>query len=127
MSRWKFRIGIVLVFVVGLVIGSLGTGWWFYHGFHDFRGPRTRVEAQIMKRLSRYLDLTDGQRADLAAIVHDVSNRLEEIRARTEPEVTKALEDGMARIKPKLDPGQYEKLEKRYQEMRRRWEHRHDD
>ena len=127
MNRWKFRIGIVLVFALGLVIGGLGTGWWFAHEYHGYRGPRDRVEAHIMKRLSRDLDLTEVQRADLALIVHDVSGKLEEVRVRTEPEIRHILEDGLARSKEKLSREQYERLEKRYQDLRRRWEHRHDE
>jgi hypothetical protein len=127
MNRWKFRIGIVLVFALGLAIGGLGTGWWFVHGYYGWRGPREQVEAHIMKRLNRYLDLTDAQKADLVPIVHDVSGKLEELRVRTEPEIRQILEQGLARTQPKLSAEQYQRLEKRYQDLRRRWEHRHDD
>ena len=127
MNRWKFRIGIVLVFLLGLAIGGLGTGWWFAHGYYGWHGPRQRVEAQIMNRLNRYLDLTDAQKAGIGPIVHDVSTQLEALRERAEPEIRRIVEDGLARSKEKLTPEQYERLAKRYQEARRRWEHRNDD
>ncbi len=127
MNRWKFRIGIVLVFALGLVIGGLGTGWWFVHGYEGFRGPRTRVEAHIMKRLSRGLDLTEAQQADVRLIVHDVVTKLGEMRQRMEPEIFRIMDDGLARTKQKLTAQQAERLDKRYRELRSRWEHRHDD
>jgi hypothetical protein len=127
MKRWKFRIGVVLVFVAGLAIGGLGTGWWFAHGYHDFRGPRDRVEARIMTYLSWYLHLTDGQKSKMQPLVHDLSAKLEALRARTEPEIRGILEDGLRQSKPMLTAEQYERMEKRYQEMRRKWERRHDE
>jgi len=127
MNRWKFRIGIVLVFVAGLAMGGLGTGWWFARGFHDFRGPRDRVEAGIMKHISWYLHLTGEQQTKIKPIVHDVSGKLEALRAKAEPEIRHILEEGLVEAKPVLTAEQYERMERRYKELRHKWEHRHDD
>lgn len=127
MNRWKFRTGIVLVFVLGIVIGGLGTGWWFAHGYDVFRGPRDRVEAHIMKRLSRDLDLTDAQQAEIRPLVHDIAGQLQAIRDRIAPDILHSIDAGMARIRPKLTPKQYERLEHRYRELQERWKHRGDE
>ena len=126
MNRWKFRIGVVCVFLLGLVIGGAGTCWWFTHSFHDFRGPRGKVEARIMKHISGYLDLTDDQKAKIAPIVHDAAVQLDAIRTKTEPEIRKVMEEGLAKAKPILTDAQYAKVEKRYKEMREKWQHRND-
>lgn len=126
MRHWKFKLGVVLVFLLGLVIGGLGTGWWFAQGYHGFRGPPRKVEAAIMNKLSWYLHLSDEQKERLEPIVRDVSRKLEAIRQQVEPEMRRAVEEGMERAKPILNAEQYEKLEHRYRELRRKWERRHE-
>lgn len=126
MNRWKFRIGVVLVFLVGLAIGCLGTGWWFAKGFHDLRGPRDKVEARLMKHLSWYLDLTDDQKAKMQPIVHDFAVKMEDLRAKAEPQIQAVMEEGLQRAKPILTADQYERMEKRYKEMRDKWKRRRE-
>jgi hypothetical protein len=122
MKPWKFKLGVLLVFLLGVAIGSLGTGWWFSRGGYGFRGPRAKVEAHIMHRLSRYLDLNDEQKTRLRPVVHEVFGKLEALRAKAEPEIHQVLEDGLRQARPVLNDEQYGKLEKKYRDIRRKWQ-----
>lgn len=127
MKRWKFKLAILAVFGLGILIGCMGTGWWFAHGFRDFRGPRGKVEAHMLDKLSWYLDLSKEQKEKLQPVVHDMATKLEDLRARAEPELRRIVEGGLQQAKPILSAEQYRKVESKYLDMRDKWERRHDD
>ena len=121
MKRWKFHIGIVLLFVAGIVIGSAGTGWWYHRTIRLWHGSPAQAQARILSMMNWQLRLSDAQKASLEPVVRDVFERVNAIRGRVWPEIEGVLEDGLQRSKPVLSGEQYEKLEKRYQRIKRRW------
>jgi hypothetical protein len=124
-SRWVYRLGIVLVFVLGLAIGSACTWWavtWqFGPHFGAWRGERAPRFEPVMERLTRQLGLSDPQRQEIEPIVSDVQRHLLEIRERAQPEVWKALDDGMQRIRPHLTEAQRERADRQFERMRSRF------
>ena len=121
MNRWKFRTGIVLLFVAGIVIGASATGWWYHRATRGWHGSPEKVQTRILDFLGWQLSLSEPQKAGLAPVVRDVFDRVNGIRRRVWPEIEGVLEEGLQRAKPTLSGEQYEKLEKRYQRIKRYW------
>ncbi|MBI4084259.1 MAG: hypothetical protein HY423_16760 [Candidatus Lambdaproteobacteria bacterium] len=124
-SRWVYRFGIVLVFVLGLAIGSAGTWWavtWqFGPPFGAWRGERGPRFEPVMERLTRRLGLSDRQRQEIEPIVRDVHLRMMELRRRLQPEVWQTLDDGMQRIRPHLTEAQRERADRQFERMHNRF------
>jgi Spy/CpxP family protein refolding chaperone len=111
MRKAKLIAGVALVFVLGVLVGSLGTR--FYHRdwsapfFHE---PSSR-KALIMKRLTKDLGLTEAQQKEFRAIVDETEKKLEAFGAETRSAVKAIFDESFSRMKEKLDPDQQKKLD----------------
>ncbi len=124
MHKGKLIAGVILVFIVGALAGSLGTGLYIKHRILAFApgGPKPHVRKELLtKRLARKLDLTPSQRAEIDKILDESHRRIMGVRRDYLPEIKKINDSGLARMMEKLTPEQKVKLE----ELRRRLEERH--
>ncbi|MGD9330512.1 MAG: hypothetical protein PVJ53_04320 [Desulfobacterales bacterium] len=128
MKKWKIISGLLLVFVLGALSGSLGTGMFLKRHHPFFReGPEGR-KAFIMKRLSRKLDLSETQKIRIGAIIDRVqSETFRQIRENRRF-VHEQLESGFAEIRKELTPEQQRRFdvmkaqrERRRHERHKRW------
>jgi hypothetical protein len=109
--RWKLISGILLVFVLGILAGSLGTEFYLKHRLAPLmREPRVRT-AFIMKRLSRELNLTADQKSKIQAIVEQMMEKRREYYLENRPEIKKIMDEGFSQIRDELNQAQKEKLE----------------
>jgi len=111
MKKWKLIAGIALVFVLGVLAGSLGTR--YYHRAWSgrfFEEPSAR-KALILKKLTKDLGLTEMQQKDFRAIVDETDKKLEVLRLETRSAVKAVLDESFSRMKEKLDPEQQKKLD----------------
>jgi hypothetical protein len=111
MKKWKLIAGIALVFVLGLLAGSLGTR--FYQrdwSERVFRDPSAR-KAIILKRLTRDLGLTEAQQTEFKGIIDETDKKLEALGLERRAAVKAILDDSFSRMKEKLNPEQQKKLE----------------
>ncbi len=111
MKKWKLVAGIALVFVLGLLVGSVGTR--FYHRDwpgRSFEEPSAR-KALILKRLTKDLGLTESQQKEFRAIVEETDKKLEAFAQERRSAVNAILDDSFSRMKEKLDPEQQNKLD----------------
>ena len=62
MTRWKLITGIALVFILGALAGSIGTGFYFKHRYPPrITDPEAR-KAFILEKFSKELNLTRDQK-----------------------------------------------------------------
>jgi len=111
MRKWKLIAGIALVFVLGVLVGSLGTR--FYHrDWSDrfFQEPSAR-KALILKKLTKDLALTETQQREFRVIVEDADKKLEAFGLERRSAVKAILDESFSRMKEKLDPEQQKKLD----------------
>ena len=105
MNKLKLAVGVTLVFLVGALAGSLGTGVYLKHRMEKFtvgrpgRPPRT---AFLMRRLSRELDLTDAQRAEVKEIVEEYQEKIFAVRRKFLPKIKEITDQSFALIRDKL-------------------------
>ena len=123
MKKWKLIAGIALVFVLGLLAGSLGTRFcqrdWSERAFRD---PSAR-KALILRRLTRDLSLTEAQQKEFKGLIDETENKLEALSLERRSAVKAIFDESFSRMKEELNPQQQKKLE----ELRARHEARVKD
>jgi len=126
MKSWKFKLGIVAVFVLGIVVGAVATCVIVFRGGPYFvfnmglNRPQEAV-SHIMNRLDHKLKLSEAQRQAIEPIVAEGFTKMRALRARLTPEVEKLVAETSERIKPHLDPEQQRRLVEHYADVMQRW------
>lgn len=120
MSSWKLIAGVALVFIVGLLVGSVGTRFYLKHQYRHFMPERGNRTAFIMKKLSKDLGLTQAQEVAIQKIVEQTEEKLREHFLQRRSEIASIIDDGFSQMKKELDDDQKKKLE----ELREKFERR---
>jgi Spy/CpxP family protein refolding chaperone len=114
---------IVLVFLLGIAIGGLGTHFW---GGRIFGGRADHP--RIVERLTRELALTPDQRKQLETIIEETRTKFQSIYEQERPLYDQARKEGRGRIRAILTPEQRPKFEefvRRLDEERSKREQQH--
>ncbi len=114
--------------LIGVFLLGMGSGVLLdraYLGFWGggWRGGPEKRQARILGFLSRKLDLSDAQRAEIAPILRTTWKELGIVRAEAFRKIDRVLEKGGERIRPVLNPEQarkFERLIKKFRERRHR-------
>jgi nucleoid DNA-binding protein len=120
--RWKLISGLLLVFVLGVLVGSVGTGFYLKHRLAPIiKEPRAR-KAFIMKKLSKKLNLTPNQKTKIEPIVEQMIEKRREYYRKIRPEIKRIMDQGFTQIKEELNEDQKKKLDElreKFQKHRR--------
>jgi hypothetical protein len=128
MKKWKLAAGVALVFVLGLLVGSLGTRYYYREWSGRFFEEPSARKALILKRLTRDLALTEAQQKGVRGIVDEMDKKLEALRLDRRSAVRAVLDESFARMKEKLDPEQQKKLDElraKHEARIKDWSRRH--
>jgi ATP-dependent Lon protease len=110
--RWKLISGLLLVFVLGILVGSLTTGFYVKHRLAPFvKDPKAR-KAFIMRKLTKELQLTSTQKSKIEPIVEQMIEKRREYYLKNRPQIRKIMDQGFDQIEEQLTDNQKEKLEK---------------
>lgn len=122
MSKWKVWLVVAIVFLSGVVIGSVGTGFYFRNvvGGILHRGPAA-VRSIIMKKLTTELNLTKDQQEEISDILEEAQFQLQELRAEYHPKMEAIIDNGVATMKTRLSADQQKKLDELYAKVKMRW------
>jgi hypothetical protein len=108
--RWKLISGLLLVFVLGILAGSVGTGFYLKHRLVPLiKEPRAR-KSFIMKKLSKKLNLTPEQQTKIEPMVTQMIEKRREFYRKARPEIKIIMDRGFAEIKSELNEDQKKKL-----------------
>ena len=123
MKKWKLWTGMLLIFIAGGAVGTMGTGLFVKHKIVSIiEEGQPVVEKLAVRILSRRLDLTADQKSETARIIRETQQRLQAIRLRVRPEALEIITTGKEDIRALLDPDQKKTLDQLYTKMKRRWE-----
>jgi predicted DNA-binding antitoxin AbrB/MazE fold protein len=111
MKKWKLIIGVALVFILGVLAGSLGTQCYQRQWSERFWKDPAARRAVFLQRLTRKLQLTEGQQRDFKVIIEEVDRKLLSLRQESRAEVKTVIDESFTRMKEKLNPDQQKKLE----------------
>ena len=124
MNKTKIKViaGVLVVFLLGVVIGVLGTGIFIRHGIRKFtqREPGTH-RTFFMRRLSRELKLTQAQKPDVEKIVAEADVEIHEFIQQSRFEFTEIMQRRNAQLKEILSPEQQKKLDEMLERIQKRW------
>lgn len=101
---------VVIAFIAGLLVGAVGDRIW---AFRHPRGPHGPFAAnRIVERLSRELDLTPQQKAQVSAIVAAHGKKMDAVWSAIRPQIRAEIDAANREISAVLTPDQREKFDK---------------
>jgi hypothetical protein len=121
MKRCKPIIGVVLVFILGILCGALSLNLYYGCRYESISSgnPHSREEG-IIRRLNRKLDLDERQKGQVRAIVHEAQEEIRKTRSRIRPETEAIIENAQIRIRAILSAEQGNKFEQMIAERKQK-------
>ena len=125
MNKTKVKIvaGVLVVFLLGVITGVLGTNIYVMHGIRKFTSgrPPEAHKNLLMRRLSRELDLTEDQKPQVEKILEEANVEIRAFLTKSRAEFEQIMQPRKAQLKEILTPTQQEKLDKIFARMQQRW------
>jgi Spy/CpxP family protein refolding chaperone len=119
MKTWKLVAGVMLVLLVGILVGSLGTQMLVRHRF-PLPPPRPGPHAAFLaEKFSRNLGLTQDQKARVKQILDQTNEKLHQHFREEQPQLKKIVDDGFSEIAKELSDTQREKFDHMRQRLER--------
>jgi hypothetical protein len=126
MNIWKLISGVALVFIIGVLIGSIGTRIYFKHR-HPPRSLEPKAKAAfIMNKLSRELNLTQEQKNATEKIVEQMMENLHQHSLKSRSGVQTIVDEDFSRVKAGLSDDQKKKLDVMREKFDKRRRERRD-
>ncbi len=124
MKKWRLVGGVILVFALGVLVGSVGTRVYRqYRLEHFWRDPAVR-RAAFLEKMTRDLRLTEEQQKEFMSIIDDVDKKVEAVRRDARAEIKKTFDESFVRMKEKLNPDQQQRIEELRARHERHWAER---
>jgi hypothetical protein len=128
MSKWKIWVGLLVLFLSGVLIGSVGTRMYVRHKISGmFAKERPVIRDLFFRRLTRELDLSKEQRQEIEQIASRAAEKFHTLRGQHRGEAETILDQAVSEMRKYLSPEQQEQLErirKRTKTWRKRRGHR---
>jgi len=121
MKKWRLIGGVALVFVLGVLAGSMGFHYYDSHRSERFWRDPTERKARLLNKLTQRLNLSEEQQGQFRVIIGEMDRKIEAMMEENRPR--RVIDEGFARMKERLDPDQRLKLD----ELRARHEQRMKD
>ena len=119
MKRWKLIGGVGLMFILGVLVGSAGSGLYHEYVERKWKDPAARTTF-FLEKLTRDLRLSDDQQKKIKPVIDELDKKREAVSAERRTEMREILNDGFSRMKEGLDAEQQQKLD----EMKARFDER---
>jgi len=125
MKNWKAIVGALLVFLLGMAAGTLGTVGMIRHRWMQ-RGPQVMADF-VVRRLSWKLRLDHAQRDQLRVIVDEGWQEMKAVHEQVRPQMEGILSNSEAKVRVILRPDQQEKFDKLIAERKAKQAQSKDD
>ncbi|HTP64089.1 MAG TPA: hypothetical protein VMJ66_01770 [Geobacteraceae bacterium] len=114
-------IGVVMVFLLGILCGSLATHLLYSYRFDSLgRGRGGAREEVVVNRLERRLGLDERQLQQVRAIVHETHEGITALHSQMRPQMDELIEKAQTRINAILTQEQQAKFAKMIAERKER-------
>lgn len=123
MAKWKIWVALLMLFVSGVLIGSVGTRMYVRHKLSGiFSRERPAVRNLFVRRLTRELHLTREQRKEIEEIANRAAEKFYKLHTQHRSEVEIIFDQSASTMKEHLSPAQQEQ----FNELRKRMKARHE-
>jgi len=112
MKKLKPWLLLALVFLVGVMVGVVGTRFVVRRAVRQAMLHPARVELVLERRLTRRLQLDAGQQAQLEQILQAATRQLQTLRQQYHPAATGVYSNANAQFSAILNPEQQLKYER---------------
>jgi len=123
MNKAKLFIGILLIFIVGALAGSLATQKYVKYRITQFHKGGPPI-AFYMRYLSHKLDLRDDQKITIEKIMEESVQQTKQLSNRFIPKMDEIVDNTFTQVEKELNPEQREKLKELREHMKNRRSHR---
>jgi uncharacterized protein YukE len=121
MRRTATWLIVLLVFLAGVLAGVVGSLQYTHYRFSHFVRKGHPAHSEILlKEMSKELDLTDGQRSEIQAILREMDDRIDRLRETFDPQIRAVFDDGFLRIREKMTGIQTEKFDVFLEKLKKR-------
>lgn len=113
MNQIKLAIGVILVFLVGLLTGAIISGYYYKERVKSFEtgGPPEGVKIRmLLDRFSHDLELTDSQKDKIEKVLRDLQENIFQLRRKAFPQIEEFNKKSLEQIKSILNSKQMEKF-----------------
>lgn len=118
MKRFRRWIILLVVLVLGFVLGLGTASYLIAHRIRTLIPRNSERVVEVTERfLSKRLDLSEVQEAEMRPILTDLAQDLAALRRENAPRIRDMVDSAVTRARPHLSEGQLERLEN----MRERW------
>ncbi|MFC1886222.1 hypothetical protein ACFLZM_04120 [Thermodesulfobacteriota bacterium] len=121
MKKWKMIAGVLLVFVLGVLAGSLGAGFYHKTLYSRFKKDSSARKSFILKKFTEELDLSENQQLSFKTAI----DRLDAQMLRQRAEIKKIMDANHREMKKVLNSEQQHKFEAFIKKIRKRKFSRH--
>jgi hypothetical protein len=123
MKNWKVIIGVLGVFVLGMLAGGLVTARFARKSAQRaFAAGFPRAPEFAARRLDRELGLDADQHRQVLAALQEAQHQLRAVYAAARPELGRILSASSQKVRAALRPDQQEKYDRILAERRARWQ-----
>ncbi|GAK51517.1 hypothetical protein U14_02762 [Candidatus Moduliflexus flocculans] len=114
--------GVIVVFLLGVATGIIGTGIAVRHGIRELteRAPDTHRNI-VMRRLTRELKLTKTQLPQVETIVQSGGQEIRNLLYQSHNEFAAILQRKTTEMKAILTPEQQQQLDRILERLQKRW------
>ena len=122
MRTAKRILGVLLIFVFGMIVGGAGASAGISQKIREvLTGGPEAVVKEVVKRLDKELKLEPEQKRMLQGIADETHIKLRQSRAKIQPEVDRTLGEAEGRVRAILYPKQIEKFDKMVRKGGDKW------
>jgi hypothetical protein len=112
--------GVLLIFILGVLAGSVGTGVFMKHRITRLMHGGAPMPVRVMTRMTQRLDLSAEQRGEIDRILEESRGKWIEFKSRVLPEFHESFEEDLGKIKAVLTEEQKDRLDRMYQRAKKR-------
>jgi len=121
MKSSRAILGVVLVFLLGILCGILATHLMYKYRIDSILSGRAQTREEIIvNKLDRKLGLDKRQEEQIRTIVHDTHEEIKALRSHLRPQTEALIEKAQAKISIILTPEQRRKYEQMIAERKER-------
>ena len=119
MRNWKAILGVVAIFILGMVAGGLIVGGMVARRIHRLHQGQPVFSAdEVTRYLTRKLALDATQRTKVHAVVQEAQTEAGQIRKTGEAQLWGVISNAVTQLRPVLRPEQQAQLEQLVAERR---------